>query len=118
MNLVGAALRGLFFVVWVFVCLVVVFVVLFFGFFFFDGIDWTTLAVLALLSASCEPAPALLNSENARVSLSYSAGLASVVLLGPAGAAIVGASAILAWRRDMGVVKRLFNGAQFALAGC
>jgi HD superfamily phosphohydrolase YqeK len=82
-----------------------------------DGLDWTTLAVLALLSAICESAPALLNSESARVSLSYSAGLASVVLLGPAGAAIVGASAIVAWRRDMGLVKRLFNGAQFALSG-
>ncbi|WP_290117987.1 HD-GYP domain-containing protein [Actinomadura sp. DC4] len=87
------------------------------GFSSLDGIDWTTLAVLALLSVIFESAPALLNSKNASVSLSYSAGLASVVLLGPAGAAMVGASAILAWRRDMGLVKRLFNGAQFALAG-
>jgi HD superfamily phosphohydrolase YqeK len=87
------------------------------GFSSLDGIDWTTLAVLALLSVIFESAPALLNSKNASVSLSYSAGLASVVLLGPAGAAMVGASAILAWRRDLGLVKRLFNSAQFALAG-
>ncbi|GAB2866781.1 HD-GYP domain-containing protein [Actinoallomurus bryophytorum] len=83
----------------------------------FHGIDWTTLAVLALLSVICESAPAPLDSKNARVSLSYSAGLASVILLGPAGAAMVGASAIFAGRRDIGLVKRLFNGAQFALAG-
>jgi HD superfamily phosphohydrolase YqeK len=83
----------------------------------FDHLDWTTLAILAALSVTCESVPALLSSANARVSLSYSAGLASVVLLGPAGAAIVGASAVVAWRRDIGLVKRLFNGGQFAVAG-
>jgi HD superfamily phosphohydrolase YqeK len=87
------------------------------GFSSLEGIDWTALAVLAVLSLICESLPALLNSANARVSLSYSAGLASVVLLGPAGAAMVGASAMLAWRRDMILVKRLFNGGQFALSG-
>ncbi|GLY73085.1 metal-dependent phosphohydrolase [Actinoallomurus iriomotensis] len=113
----GAALRGLPLAAWAYVCTVVVLAASSIGLSSLDGIDWTTLAVLALLSVICESAPALLNSENARVSLSYSAGLASVVLLGPAGAAIVGASAIVAWRRDMGIVKRLFNGAQFALSG-
>jgi HD superfamily phosphohydrolase YqeK len=114
---VGAALRGLPLAAWAYVCTVVVLAASAIGFSSLDGIDWTTLAVLALLSVIFESAPALLNSKNASVSLSYSAGLASVVLLGPAGAAMVGASAILAWRRDMGLVKRLFNGAQFALAG-
>jgi HD superfamily phosphohydrolase YqeK len=113
----GAALRGLPLAAWAYVCTVVVLAASLIGFSSLDGIDWTTLAVLAMLSLICESAPALLNSENASISLSYSAGLASVVLLGPAGAAMVGASAIFAWRRDMGVVKRLFNGAQFALAG-
>jgi HD superfamily phosphohydrolase YqeK len=87
------------------------------GFSSFDSLDWTTLAVLALLSVICESVPALLASQNARVSLSYSAGLASVILLGPVGAALVGASAVFAWRREFSVIKRLFNGAQFALAG-
>jgi HD superfamily phosphohydrolase YqeK len=114
---VGAALRGLPLTAWAYVCTVVVLAASSIGFSSLDGIAWTTLAVLAGLSVICESAPALLNSENASVSLSYSAGLASVVLLGPVGAAMVGASAIFAWRRDMGVVKRLFNGAQFALSG-
>jgi HD superfamily phosphohydrolase YqeK len=113
----GAALRGLPLAAWAYVCTVVVLAAGSIGFSSFGDIDWTTLAVLALLSLICESLPALLNSDNARVSLSYSAGLASVVLLGPAGAAMVGAPAMFAWRRDMSVVKRLFNGAQFALSG-
>lgn len=113
----GAALRGLPLAAWAYVCTVVVLAASSIGFSSFDGIDWTTLAVLALLSLICESLPALLNSDNARVSLSYSAGLASVVLLGPAGAAMVGAPAMFAWRHEMNVVKRLFNGAQFALSG-
>jgi hypothetical protein len=114
---VGAALRGLPLAAWAYVCTVVALATWCIGLSSFDGIDWTALAVLAVLSVTFESAPALLNSANARVSLSYSAGLASVVLLGPVGAALVGASATLAWRRDIGPVKRLFNGAQFALAG-
>jgi hypothetical protein len=114
---VGAALRGLPLAAWAYVCTVVVLAASAIGLSSLDGIDWATLAVLALLSVICESAPALLNSENARVSLSYSAGLASVVLLGPVGAAIVGASAMVAWRREMGLEKRLFNGAQFAVSG-
>jgi HD superfamily phosphohydrolase YqeK len=113
----GAALRGLPLAARAYVCTVVVLAASSIGLSHLGGIDWTTLAVLALLSLICESLTARLNSDNARVSLSYSAGLASVVLLGPAGAAMVGASAMIAWRRDMGVVKRLFNGAQFALAG-
>src|SRR3569833_4291425 len=108
MNLVGAALRGLPLAAWAYVCTVVVLAAASIGLSSLDGSDWTTLAVLALLSVICESAPALLNSENARVSLSYSAGLASVVLLGPAGAAIVGVLVFVAWWCVLGVVKRLF----------
>ena len=113
----GAALRGLPLAARAYVCTVVVLAASSIAFSSLDGIDWTTLAVLALLSAICESLPAPLNSDNARVSLSYAAGLASVVLLGPAGAAMVGASAMFAVRRGTGVIKRLFNGGQFALAG-
>jgi HD superfamily phosphohydrolase YqeK len=113
----GAALRGLPLAAWAYVCTVIALAASCIGLSSLDGIDWTTLAILALLSVICESVPALLDSANARVSLSYSAGLASVVLLGPAGAALVGASAIVTVKRDIGPVKRLFNGAQFALAG-
>ncbi len=113
----GAALRGLPLAAWAYVCTVVALGALCIGLSSLSGIDWATLAVLAVLSAICESVPALLSSASARVSLSYSAGLASVVLLGPVGAAIVGASAVVTVKRDVGLVKRLFNGAQFALSG-
>jgi hypothetical protein len=81
------------------------------------GLDWRTLAVLTVLFLVCESMPARLTVEHARVSLSFAASLASVVLLGPAGATIVGASAVFTGRRVFEPVKRLFNGAQFAIGG-
>jgi HD superfamily phosphohydrolase YqeK len=110
-------MRGLPLAAWVYVCAVVALAASSLGLSSFGGIDWTTLAVLAALSVVCESVPALLDSVNARVSLSYSAGLAAVVLLGPVGAALVGTTAIVTGRRDIGPVKRLFNGAEFALSG-
>ncbi|SEF83314.1 HD domain-containing protein [Thermomonospora echinospora] len=80
-------------------------------------LDPQTLAVLAALFLICDSAPAKLNVERARVSLSYAASLASVVLLGPDGAALVGVTAIVTGQRIFAPVKRLFNGAQFALSG-
>ncbi|MCO5991744.1 HD-GYP domain-containing protein [Actinoallomurus rhizosphaericola] len=110
-------MRGLPLAAWAYVCTVVALGTSCIALSSFDGIDWTTLAVLAVLSVICESVPALLSSASARVSLSYSAGLASVVLLGPVGAALVGASAVVTGRRDVDLVKRVFNGAQFALSG-
>ncbi|GAA4636615.1 HD-GYP domain-containing protein [Actinoallomurus vinaceus] len=110
-------MRGLPLAAWAYVCTVVTLGTACIALSSFDGIDWTTLAVLAVLSVVCESVPALLSSASARVSLSYSAGLASVVLLGPVGAALVGASAVVTGRRDVALVKRLFNSAQFALSG-
>ncbi|GAA0947846.1 HD-GYP domain-containing protein [Actinocorallia libanotica] len=75
-----------------------------------------TFIVLAALFLICDSAPALLNLERARVSLSFSACLASVVLLGPEGAALVGACALAAFQR-IALVKRIYNAAQFALCG-
>lgn len=81
-------------------------------------VDWPTLLVLALLFVICESFATLLPSEGrVRVSVSFSATLASVVLLGPVGAAIVGAMALVAVRPDgLPLVKRVFNSAQFALS--
>ncbi|QKG25698.1 metal dependent phosphohydrolase [Actinomadura verrucosospora] len=83
----------------------------------FTGVDWTKLAVLALLFLICDSAPARLNVERARVSLSFAASLAGVVLLGPAGAALLGLSALVTGQRFFAPEKRAFNGAQFALSG-
>ncbi|WP_119729048.1 HD-GYP domain-containing protein [Thermomonospora amylolytica] len=80
-------------------------------------LDLQALAVLAALFLICDSAPAKLNVERARVSLGYAAGLASVVWLGAGGAALVGATAIVTGQRFFAPVKRLFNGAQFALSG-
>jgi HD superfamily phosphohydrolase YqeK len=82
----------------------------------YDQVHWQTLAVLAALFLICDSAPALLSIERARVSMSFSASLASVVLLGPAGAALIGACAVATWQL-VAPLKRLYNGAQFALCG-
>ncbi len=79
--------------------------------------DWSTLAVLGLLFLVCESVPTLLNVEQTAVSVSFSAVLAAVVLVGPLGAALVGAVAVLSVRPGLPLVKRLFNGAQFAVCG-
>ncbi|RJL25233.1 HD-GYP domain-containing protein [Bailinhaonella thermotolerans] len=73
--------------------------------------------VLALLFLVCESVPTLLNIREAAMSVSFSAVLASVVLLGPTAAAIVGSVAVLSVRPGLPLVKRLYNGAQFALCG-
>ncbi|XRQ04395.1 HD-GYP domain-containing protein [Actinomadura welshii] len=83
----------------------------------FTEIDWGTLAVLALLFLVCDSAPARLNITRARVSLSFAASLASVVLLGPVGAALLGFCAVITGQRFFAPVKRIFNGAQLALCG-
>lgn len=79
--------------------------------------DWDILLVLALLFLVCESMPTLLNVEQFAVSVSFSASLAAVVLVGPEGAALVGLIAVVSVRPGLPVVKRLFNGAQFAICG-
>ncbi|MFG2076060.1 HDIG domain-containing protein [Nonomuraea maritima] len=80
-------------------------------------VDLDVLLVLALLFLVCESMPTLLNVEQFAVSVSFSASLAAVVLLGPDGAALVGLTAVLSVRPGLPLVKRLFNGAQFAICG-
>ncbi|GAA1001457.1 HD-GYP domain-containing protein [Acrocarpospora macrocephala] len=83
----------------------------------YDRLEWSTLLVLALLFLVCESVPTLLSVRQAAVSVSYSAALAAVVLVGPQGAALVAATAVLSVRPGLPMVKRLFNGAQFAVCG-
>ena len=80
-------------------------------------VDPRTLAVFALLFLALDSAPVKLTVERARVSMGYAAGLASVVLLGSAGSALVGACAVVTGQPLRSPVKRMFNGAQFALCG-
>ena len=79
-------------------------------------IDWPMLAVLAVLFLGCESSSAPRGPRQFTWSPSYAATLASVVLLGPVGAAIVGTVAALRLRRGLLVVQRLFNGGMYALS--
>ncbi|WP_214110803.1 HD-GYP domain-containing protein [Acrocarpospora catenulata] len=81
----------------------------------YDRLDWSSLLVLALLFLVCESVPTLLSVRQAAVSVSFSAALAAVVLVGPQAAALVAATAVLSVRPGLPMVKRLFNGAQFAV---
>ncbi|MEV5705253.1 HD-GYP domain-containing protein [Actinoallomurus sp. NPDC052274] len=81
------------------------------------GLCWPRLAVLAALFVITESSAATLTIKRARVSMSFAAGLAAVVLAGPVGATLIGVTAILTGRRDIGLIKRLFNAAQYALSG-
>ncbi|WP_207943623.1 HD-GYP domain-containing protein [Actinomadura sp. KC345] len=110
-------MRGLPLAAWVYVCGVVALAVGLIAASSFAEIDWSTLAVLALLFLICDSAPARLNVARARVSLSFAASLASVVLLGPVGAALLGFCAVINGQRFFAPVKRIFNGAQLALSG-
>jgi HD domain len=80
------------------------------------SIDWPMLAVLAILFLVCESSSASGGPRQFTWSPSYAATLASVVLLGPVGAAIVGTVAALRLRRGLLVVQRLFNGGMYALS--
>lgn len=81
------------------------------------GLDWQTLTVLAVLFLITESTSSALTIARARVSMSFATSLAALVLLGPAGAALVGATAVATGRRGIAGIKRLFNGAQYAVSG-
>jgi HD superfamily phosphohydrolase YqeK len=110
-------MRGLPLAAWAYVCGVVALAAGLIGTSSFADLDWSKLAVLALLFLVCDSAPARLNIRRARVSLGFAASLASVVLLGPVGAALLGLCALVTGQRFFAPEKRLFNGAQFALSG-
>jgi HD-GYP domain-containing protein (c-di-GMP phosphodiesterase class II) len=74
------------------------------------------LIVLSLLFLVCDSAPTTLTSRQSAWSPSSSATLAAVVLLGPAGAAIVGVTSLLSVRRGLQFTQRLFNASMYALS--
>jgi putative nucleotidyltransferase with HDIG domain len=76
-------------------------------------VRWSpTLLVLALLFLVC---PTTLTSRQSAWSPSSSATLAAVVLVGPAGAVLVGATSLLSTRRVY-VTQRLFNASMYTLS--
>jgi hypothetical protein len=78
---------------------------------------WFELGVLQLLFLICDSTPTPLASRQSAWSPSSSATLAAVVLLGPAGAALVGAISVFSLRRRLILAERLFNGAMYAVSG-
>jgi HD-GYP domain-containing protein (c-di-GMP phosphodiesterase class II) len=78
---------------------------------------WITLGVLMALFLVCDSTPAQLAARQSAWSPSSSATLAAVVLLGPVGAALVGAVSVASPRRKPLLAERLFNGAMYALSG-
>jgi hypothetical protein len=80
------------------------------------GISWSRLGVLAVLFLVCESTPTAISPRRLAWSPGYAATLASVVLVGPAGAAIVGFTSALSLRRGPTATQRIFNGANYALS--
>jgi HD domain len=78
---------------------------------------WMALGVLMLLFLICDSTPIPLAARQSAWSPSSSATLAAVVLLGPPGAALVGAVSVLSLRRNLLLAERVFNGAMSAIAG-
>ena len=82
------------------------------------NLDYQTsraLLVLAVLFMICDSTPTTLTSRQSAWSPSSAATLAAVVLLGPGGAALVGATSLISLRRG-GLRERAFNGAMYALS--
>ena len=73
------------------------------------------LLVLAVLFMICDSTPTTLTSRQSAWSPSSAATLAAVVLLGPGGAALVGATSLISLRRG-GLRERAFNGSMYALS--
>ncbi len=82
----------------------------------YSGIDLKTLVLVAVLFVVAESISTIVVS-NGKMGMSPSSAvsLAAVVLVGPVGAAVVGFASCLTIRKQI-LVKRAFNGAQFALA--
>ena len=80
------------------------------------GISWSRLGVLAILFLVCESTPTAISPRRLAWSPGYAATLASVVLVGPVGAAIVGFTSALSLRRGPTATQRVFNGANYALS--
>ncbi|HEY3732947.1 MAG TPA: HD-GYP domain-containing protein [Streptosporangiaceae bacterium] len=82
----------------------------------FTGIDWSIFVVLAALFWICESAPATLTPQRFSWTAGTSATLASVVLLGPVGAALVGTVTAIIVHRDRTLIQRIFNSGMYAVS--
>jgi HD domain len=78
---------------------------------------WLQLGVLMLLFLICDSTPTPLAARQAAWSPSSAATLAAVVLLGPLGAALVGAVSLISLRRKTLLAERVFNGGMYAVSG-
>ncbi len=76
------------------------------------NIGWVI--VLTLMYAGLESRMPMVSGSNVYLGMGFPVGLASYIIVGPWGAAFVGAGAVLVLTHYT-VVKRVFNGAQFAL---
>ena len=77
--------------------------------------SWT-IAVLVLLFLICDSAPTALAYRQSAWSPSSSVTLAAVVLVGPAGALVVGATSLFSVRRGLGLTQRVFNASMYGLS--
>ena len=82
----------------------------------FTGIHWQQVAVLGLLLVACESIATVLKSRSLAWSGNSIASLAAVILVGPVGAAIVGACTLFGIRRGPSPPQRLFNTGMFTLS--
>jgi HD domain len=78
---------------------------------------WVSLVILQLLFLICDSASTPVAARQSAWSPSSAASLAAVVLLGPVGAALVGAVSVISVRGQLQLATRLFNGAMYALSG-
>jgi len=82
----------------------------------FTGLRWQYVVFLAILVIVSESRATQLRKGQLTWSPSSAAMLASVVLAGPVGAAIVGACTALGLRRGPSILQRVFNTAMYALS--
>ncbi len=101
---------------WLYIAVVVVAATFVAGFGSHRGIEWSRFAVLAVLFLVCESTPTAILPRRVAWSPGYAATLASVVLVGPVGAAMVGMVSAFSLRRGPVPPQRVFNGAMYALS--
>ena len=82
----------------------------------FTGIEWGQVEVLGLLVVACESIATVLKQRSLAWSANSIASLAAVILVGPVGAALVGACTLLGVRRGPAPQQRLFNAGMFTLS--
>jgi len=82
----------------------------------FGGIAWADVAVLGAVVAIFESTATVLRTKELTWSPGSAAALAAAVLIGPIGAALVGACTLLTVRRGPSAVQRVFNTAMYTLS--